>query len=157
RRVAHRADHGELVIHLRQLRQNFGELHPRKFRVDRLEDATDVVGNVVLRVPQIEVAGPSLQIDQNYALGLGKTGASCPTLFRLPPARKNVSQRQAQDARTADSQQFAAGNETVTVIFAALAGDDEHVWKSPDLPGTHQQTNIPAIPTKCQLAENTIG
>ena len=76
RRVAHRADHRDLVVDLGELRQQLGELDAGHLGVDRLEDAADVVGDVVLGVPQVEVAGAALEVEQDDALGLAEAGAA---------------------------------------------------------------------------------
>ena len=73
-RVAHRSDEGELVGDLSEFRQDFGHLDAGDLGRDGLEDASDVVGDILLGVPEVEMAGPSLEIDHDDALGLTPAG-----------------------------------------------------------------------------------
>ena len=74
--VAHRADHGELVVHLRHLRDDFGEVGTGDFRRDGLERAADFVGDVFLGIPEVEVRGAALEVNHNDALGFAPAGAA---------------------------------------------------------------------------------
>ena len=69
-RVADRTDQRELVRDLGQFRHQFRDLHAGQSGVDRIEDASDVIGDVRLGVPQVEMAGAALQEDHDHALGL---------------------------------------------------------------------------------------
>ena len=76
---------------------------------DRLEDAPHVVGDVLLGVPEVEMAGPALQVDHDDAFGLAPTRAPA----RLGAAGRHGlqlehrAQAHAQQARTTDSQDVA--------------------------------------------------
>ena len=76
RGVAHRPDERELVRDLSEVRKKLRHLHPRHLRFDRLEDALDVGRNIFLRVPEIQVTGSTLEVDQDDALGLAPSGAT---------------------------------------------------------------------------------
>ena len=118
RRIAHRADQRHLVVDLGELRQQLGELDAGQLGVDRLEDAADVVRNVVLGVPQVEVAGAALEVEEDDALGLAEAGAAVGGVLgrcRLLQAEE-VGQAEAEHGRAADAQQFAAGD-AVTGVF----------------------------------------
>ena len=82
RRVAHRTDHGELVVDLGELGQDLGEVRAGNFGGDRLEGTLHIVGNVLLRVPKVEVTGSALQVNHDDALGLAPTGSAA-VLFLL--------------------------------------------------------------------------
>ena len=68
--VAHRADHREAVVAVGQQRQILGVLNAGELRGDVLEDTADVVGHVLLRIPQVEMARAPLEVDHDHALGL---------------------------------------------------------------------------------------
>ena len=127
RRVAHRAEHRHLVGHLGQLRQQLRELETLGFGVDGLEDAADVVGHIVLGIPQIEMARSALEIDEDHALGLAEAGTAVAllggSLGRLE--LEEPAERQAEDRRAADAQQIAPCV-AIAGVFAGPAGDDEH-------------------------------
>jgi hypothetical protein len=98
RRVAHRPDHGELVVHLRQLGEDFRELHPRQLGVDRLEDAFDIIRDVVLGIPQIRNWSPQEERgDGSWLAGPGPDQS----LFRLSlaPASASVNWKPAPPAK----------------------------------------------------------
>jgi len=126
RRIAHRADHRELFVHLGQLRQQFGELDAGQLGVDGLEDALDLVRHAVLGVPQIEVAGTTLEVDEDDALGLAEAGSiDAGLLLRLCLQAEQVGQRDTEDGRAAYPQQVATRN-AIAGVFAWMSRDDEH-------------------------------
>src|SRR5262249_51844513 len=73
-RIAHRANHGEFIIDLGQLGQDFGELNARELGVDSFEYATYVVRDIVLGIPEIEVARSALEVEKDDVLRLAETG-----------------------------------------------------------------------------------
>ena len=75
-RVAHRADHGELVVHFGHLGQDLGKVHAGDFGRNRLERAAHVIGHVFLGVPEIEMAGSALEINHDDIFGLTPTGTA---------------------------------------------------------------------------------
>ncbi|MEY5015107.1 MAG: hypothetical protein RIS92_1465 [Verrucomicrobiota bacterium] len=75
-RVAHRADHGKLVVHLGKVRQDFRVVDSGDFGRDVFECAPDVIGDVFLGVPEVEVAWSTLEVDHDDALGLVPTCAA---------------------------------------------------------------------------------
>ena len=75
-RVAHRPDHGELVVNLGELRKDLGEVDSRDFGRDGLEGAPNIVGHVFLRVPEIKMAWPALKVDHDDALGFSPAGSA---------------------------------------------------------------------------------
>ena len=93
-RVAHRADKRELVGNLGKLRQDFGYLDAWSLGCDGLEDASDVIRHIFLWVPQVEMAGPSLKIDHDDALGLTPAGPS--VCFRRPCRHRLQLEHRAQ-------------------------------------------------------------
>src|SRR5690606_4871498 len=84
RRIAHRSNERELVRDLREPRKELRHVHAGHFRRDRWEDALDVVGTVLLRIPKIEMARAALEIDEDDAL-------------RFPPAGAAAARRLARD------------------------------------------------------------
>ncbi len=80
-RVAHGADHGHLVVDLGQLGKEFREMRTRNASRNALEDASHVIGNIGLGVPEVDVTRTTLEIDQNHALGPSPTGTPAMTAF----------------------------------------------------------------------------
>ena len=97
--------------------------------VDRLENAFDVVGDVGLWVPQVEVARPPLEVKQNDRLRLAEASSGSAVFDRsrcLGRLRfQHAGQAQSEQGRAANSQQLAT---TVTVagVLAVLSGDNQH-------------------------------
>ena len=73
--VGHRPDHGDLVVDLGELGEDFGEVDAGDLGGDRLEGGADVVGDVFFGIPEVEVAGAALEVDHDDAFGLSPTGA----------------------------------------------------------------------------------
>ena len=127
RRVAHRADQRDLVVDLGELWQHFGELRtPGSLVSIGLKTLRDVVGNVVLGVPKVEVAGTSLEVEQDNALRLTPSRTTADPLVgrRLLQAKK-IGQAEAEHRGAADAQQIAAGN-AITGIFSGPSWNHEH-------------------------------
>ena len=126
-RVAHRPDHRELVVHPGEVGQQFSELHPRKLRIDRLEHRFDVVWHVGLRVPQVQVAGAALQVDQNDALGFSEP-RTARNLLALRPGffgLQDAAQRQTQRSRASDPNQLTTG-QPIAQIPAVATRNYQH-------------------------------
>ncbi len=126
RGVAHRADQRDLVEDLRELGHQLGHLDAGKLGIDRLEDTADLVGNVILGVPKVEVTGAALKIEKDDALGLLKPGpAADPLVGRRLLQTKDVSQAKAERRRTAHAQHIAAGY-SITGILPRTSWNHEH-------------------------------
>ncbi len=127
RGVAHRADHRELVGDLGELRQQLRELEAAGLRGNRLENALDVGGNIFLWVPQVEVAGAALEVDEDDALGFAEAGTAVVLLGSSRGSLKleEAAETEAEDRRAADAQQIAA-RQAVTGIFPGPTWDHEH-------------------------------
>ena len=69
-RVAHRPDHGELVVHLSEVRENLRVVDSGDFGRDVFERAPDVIGDVFFWIPEVEVAWSTLEVNHDDALGL---------------------------------------------------------------------------------------
>jgi len=76
RRVAHRTDHRESVVHLGELRQDFGEVDAGDFGADVFERAANVLGRTGFWIPEIEVTRSALEVDHDDALGFAPTGTA---------------------------------------------------------------------------------
>src|SRR5262249_20147325 len=106
--------------------QQFRELDAGQLGVDRLEDALDLVRHVVLGVPQVEVAGAALEVDDDDALGLAEAGtAVAALLLGVRLQAEQVAERDAQHGRAADAQEITA-RDTVAGVFTGTSGDDQH-------------------------------
>ena len=73
RRVTHRSDHRQLVGDFGELGHEFSHVHARDLGAHPFEDTFDVVGNIILGVPQIQVTGAALHVKHDHALGLAKS------------------------------------------------------------------------------------
>ena len=126
RRVAHRSDQGSFVEDLRELRQELRYLHARELGIDRLENAADLVGNIILWIPEIKVTGTSLKIEQDKALGLAEPRSATDALVGggLLQA-KDVGQAEAERCRAADAQHIAAGY-PITSVFSGPSWNHKH-------------------------------
>src|SRR5262249_41288463 len=103
-----------------------GDEGAARLRGDGLEDALDVGGDVVLGVPQVEVTGAALEVEEDDALGLAEAGAAAVLLpggLGLLQAEE-VRQAEAQGGRAADAGRSARGD-AVTGVLAGGAGDHE--------------------------------
>jgi len=129
RRVAHRADQRRAVDHLRQPRQQLGEPNSGQARIDRAEGAGDALRHVRLRVPQVEMARPALEVEQDDAAGPAKTGAMVRVLLRHGVGAlleiQEIGQRETEHRGAADTQQLTAGH-AVTGGSSFVAGNHEH-------------------------------
>ena len=128
-RVANRAHHGELVVHLRETRQQLREIDAWNLGFDWLERAAHVVRHVLLGIPKIEVARPSLEVTENDALGLAPAGSALGSLFLGVGLKfKHGAKRKAHHARAANAQEVAAGQFTFCVaqVAAISTGDSDH-------------------------------
>ena len=138
-RIAHRPDEGELVGDLRQLGQDLGHLDAGNLGRDRLEHAADVVRNVFLGVPEVEMARTSLQIEHDDALGLAPAGTSArlgtradtacsssidprPRPSRPEPPTRSTSRRVTPNCGSHRSFPDCPG----TMIIASLLVSDEY-------------------------------
>ena len=124
RRVAHRTDHRELVIHLGELRQQLRELHSRQLRRDVAERTLYVVGNVFLRIPKVDVTRATLEINKDDALGFAPTGTATGCRGRASVGHcleaKHIAKRKAQHARTTNTKKIATrGFQFVAKSFPA--------------------------------------
>ena len=68
-RVAHRPDHGELVINLGEFRKCLGKVDSRNLGGDGLKSATHIVGHIFLWVPEVEMTWATLKVDHDDTLG----------------------------------------------------------------------------------------
>ncbi len=128
RSVTHRSDHRELVVLSRQLRHVLGELNTRQLRGDRLEHTLDVVRNVRLRVPQVQVTRTTLQVQHDHVLRLAESRTAVSgTLGRHHVLQsQHLGKTQAQRRRTAHPQNVATRN-AVAQITTAMSGDSQHL------------------------------
>ena len=69
RRVAHGADERGSIDLLGQLRHDLAELNARYFGSDRLEVTADIGRGVRLRIPDVDMARTSLQVNHQDLLG----------------------------------------------------------------------------------------
>ena len=113
RRVAHRADQCGAVDLLGQLRHDFAELDAGHFGSDRLEVAADIGRGVRLRIPDVDMARTSLQVNHQdlfgrspAVLGLARRGAGGLGLFGLEA--QYIGQAQTEQAGTAEAHKFSA-------------------------------------------------
>ena len=130
-RVAHRPDERELVGDLRELGQDLGHLDAGHLGGDWLEHASDIVGDVFLGVPEVEMAGPALQVEHDDAFGLTPAGATACVSGprRLPPeARASMPRPEAEQARPADAEDISPRHAQLRIaqIFPRLSGYDDH-------------------------------
>ncbi len=108
RRVAHRTNHRELVVHLREFRQNFGEIDARNFCGNRFECAANVIGHVLFWVPQIKMARATLEINHHDILGRAPTGtAGCGSLRAERLELQERPERETQNAGASNAQEVA--------------------------------------------------
>ena len=94
--IAHRADEGRLVEDVGDVRQHLGDLDAGEFGVDRLEDRLHIVRDVLLGIPQVEMAGATLEIAQDDALGLAPAGSACGERVRLRLSLEHGSQSETE-------------------------------------------------------------
>ncbi len=128
RGVAHRTDHGELVVHLGEVRKNFREVHPWDFGWDVLEGASDVVGDIFLGVPKVEVTWAALEIDHHDALGLVPACAAGFGGFRVGFTPKHGGEREAEEAGGTDAYEVTSCNFHVGIaeVVVETARDVDH-------------------------------
>ena len=108
--VTHRANHRHLVVDLGESRQQLGEMNSRNLGRNAIEDALDVIGNIFLRIPQIDMTRPTLQVEHDDAIGLGPTGSALDHFSGDGLHLEHGSQRQAKESRTTDAHQIASGH-----------------------------------------------
>ena len=128
-RVAHRVDHGELVIHLRQLRQNLRKMMPRHLGRNRFESTAHLVRHILLRVPEIQMARTALKVDHQHMLRLPPARTPCRCRARRGRLRtEHVIQRQPHHPSPTDAQDITATETQVgiTQIFSELARNTKH-------------------------------
>src|SRR5262249_47968097 len=107
--VTHRANHRELVVHLGQAWQNFGEINAGNVCRDGFERAADVVGHVLFWIPQIEMAGAALKVNHDDVFGRAPPGAT----HRYGGFRgtglqlEQGPEREAENSSAADTQEVA--------------------------------------------------
>ena len=116
-----------------ELGQDLGDLDAGHLGVDRLEGAADVVGDVLLGVPEVEVAGPALEVDHDDALGLAPARAAAGAAATSARGRGGLelehrAEAQAQQARAPHAEDVAPGDPEVRIaeVFPGLSGDDDH-------------------------------
>ena len=129
RRIAHRIDHRELVIHLRQLRQDFREMMPRHLGRNRFESTAHLVRHILFRVPEIQMARTALEIDHQHMLGLSPARTPCGCRTRRGRlSTEHVIQRQPHHPSPTDAQDITATETQVgiTQIFSELARNTKH-------------------------------
>ena len=68
--------HRDLIVHLGQARQDLGEVDAWDPRLDRFKLATHIIRHVLLWIPQVEMARPTLQVAEDDAFGLAPSGAA---------------------------------------------------------------------------------
>ena len=108
-RVAHRADHGHLVVDLGQLGHDLGEVDAGNLGWDRLENRTHIFWCIRFWIPQIKMTRAALQIAEDDVLGLAPAGATHVSGLSGPGLQlEHVGQAEAQHARAANTQQVAA-------------------------------------------------
>jgi hypothetical protein len=128
-RVAHRIDHGELVIHLRELRQDLCEMMPRNFGWDGLEGTAHLIWHVFFWIPEVEMARPTLKVNHEHMLSLtpactarsSRVGRSC-------LGAEHTIKREAHHGGTTHAQDITSGHAKVfvTKVFAEGTWDAEH-------------------------------
>ena len=135
RRVAHRADHRELVGDLRRACGRISVTWmPGILVAIGLNDAADVVRHVFLGVPQVEMARAALEVDHDDALGLAPAGTAAglgaPGRRRLELEHR--AQAQTQQARAPDPQDVAPRDPQLRIaqVFPSLSGYDDHRRRS---------------------------
>ncbi len=140
-RVAQGANQRRFIELSRELRQDLRDADAGDVRGDRLKGAADVVRHVLLGIPQVEMTGTALEIDENDAFRPVPAGrpAAAPAAFCVLGALRGAGlevqhrpQREPQHPGSADPQQIASGAAgapwagLVAEVFAAGAGEDEH-------------------------------
>jgi len=126
RGIAHRPKHGEPVIHLSQFGQKLGKVNARDLGGDGFENAFDIGGDIIFGIPKVQVTGAPLEVNQNNALSLPKTGSAIIAFgdgVRLKA--QQVGQAKAKHRGPTNAKEFAAGN-AITIVTARLSGDYKH-------------------------------
>ena len=85
-------------------------MHSWEFRGDAIEDTLDVVRDIFLGIPQVDVTRTSLQVDHDDAIGLGPTGSTLDHFSGDGLHLEHGSQRQSQESRTTDAHQIPSSH-----------------------------------------------
>ena len=111
RRVAHRADQRRFVHLLGKFRHDFAQPYPRNLRAQRFEFAADIGRRFRFRVPDVEVARPALEEEQDDRFGFAPTGFGFGGVGRRFRGERlqfqNVAQTHAEQAGAADANELA--------------------------------------------------
>ena len=86
-------------------------------------------GHVFLGVPQVDMARPALEVNENDALGLAPArAAAAGRLGRMGLQSQQRAERQAQHAGPAHAEQIPPGDPQFPIakILAGLSGYDKH-------------------------------
>ena len=130
RGVAHRPDRGELIVHLGEFGQDFGEVNPRDLGRNGLEGRTDLIRDVFLGIPEVEMTRPPLQVEQDHALGLAPAIPACMrTRLRLILSRQDVVKGHPHHASSSHTEEVTTGRTEMGIaqIAALCAFDTEHI------------------------------
>src|SRR5204863_7812454 len=105
------------VQHLGELGHDLGDFDAGQLGVDGLEDAANVVGDIVLGIPEVEMAGPTLEVDQDDALGFAESGAAGVVLLGggFLPAEE-VGQTEAKNRGAANAEQLTPSDAVASIL-----------------------------------------
>jgi hypothetical protein len=130
RHIAHRTDHRELVVDLREIGQDFGEIDAGNLRADVRERAADFVRHIFLGIPEIQVTGAALKIDEDDALRLSPAGPTFDCGFRgcLGAETQQRTEGHAENGGASDADEIAPGDAEMSVakIATGLSWDAQH-------------------------------
>ena len=114
---------------LTQVWKILGELDPGQLCTDRLELALDVVWNVFLRIPEVEMARAALQVNHDDAFGLAPSRTAtklgiCRSLFHL----KQTWKRKAEHSAATHAQKGPSGRcqIRITQVFCLVTFKRQH-------------------------------
>ena len=113
--VAQRADHRKPIVQLGEQWQIFRELDTGDLGRNGLEHAFDIVRDIFLGIPQVEMAGAALKVKQNNTLRFAPTPPVRQSVIGLRPQVQHRAKCHAQHARTADSQDVTTGDTQLAV------------------------------------------
>ena len=130
RGVAHRPNRGELIVHLGEFGQNLGEVDPRNLSRNGLEGGTNLIRDVFLGIPEIEMTRPPLQVKQDHALGLAPAIlAHMRARLRLILGCQDVVKGHPHHAGSSHTEEVTTGRTEMGIaeIAALCAFDTEHI------------------------------
>ena len=116
-----------LVERVRHHRHRLADVRARNLGLDRLELAANVRGRIRLRIPDIDVARPALQEDEDHGLGAAESARAFELRIgraRSSATRRNCARFSPSNSERPDAQQFAP--RWSFAVAACTAGNNEH-------------------------------